>query len=55
VIPAICALRRKRTSSLDADFYLCGPVGFMSKLAAALAQQGVDADRIRVETFGPSA
>jgi ferredoxin-NADP reductase/MOSC domain-containing protein YiiM len=36
----------------DADFYLCGPTGFMSDFAAALATWGVAAKRIHTENFG---
>ena len=40
---------------LDADFYLCGPLRFLSDISAALSSQGVDPDRIHTETFGPAA
>ena len=36
----------------DADFYLCGPTGFMSDLTAALAAWEVAANRIHTENFG---
>lgn len=36
----------------DGDFYICGPIGFMSDLAAGLASFGVAKDRIRTEIFG---
>jgi len=36
----------------DADFYLCGPVGFMADLPAGLAGWGVPSDRIHTEVFG---
>jgi len=36
----------------DADFYLCGPSGFMSGLTADLAAWGLAADRIHTEIFG---
>jgi ferredoxin-NADP reductase/MOSC domain-containing protein YiiM/ferredoxin len=39
----------------DADYYLCGPDGFMRAVGAALADRGVDADRIATETFGAVA
>jgi ferredoxin-NADP reductase/MOSC domain-containing protein YiiM len=37
----------------DADFYLCGPSGFMRDLRAGLEAWGVAPDRIRTEIFGP--
>lgn len=37
----------------DADFYLCGPSGFMQDLSAGLAVWGVAPERIRTEIFGP--
>jgi ferredoxin-NADP reductase/MOSC domain-containing protein YiiM/ferredoxin len=36
----------------DADFYLCGPVPFMTDLTAGLAAWGVAANHIHSETFG---
>jgi len=39
---------------LDADFYLCGPVPFMSQLTEGLLQSGVDGERIHSESFGPA-
>jgi ferredoxin-NADP reductase/MOSC domain-containing protein YiiM len=37
---------------LGADFYLCGPPGFMSEFAAGLAAWGVAANRLHTEVFG---
>lgn len=37
----------------DADFYLCGPTGFLQDLTAGLAAWGVAADRLHTEIFGP--
>ncbi|MGH3276649.1 MAG: MOSC domain-containing protein, partial [Streptosporangiaceae bacterium] len=37
----------------DADFYLCGPEGFMRELTAGLADWGVSPERVRTEKFGP--
>ena len=37
---------------LDADFYLCGPIGFLSDLQASLESHGVPAERIHSESFG---
>jgi ferredoxin-NADP reductase/MOSC domain-containing protein YiiM len=36
----------------DADFYLCGPAGFMADLPAGLASWGVAGSRIHTEVFG---
>jgi ferredoxin-NADP reductase/MOSC domain-containing protein YiiM len=36
----------------DADFYLCGPAGFMADLPAGLADWGVPINRIHTEVFG---
>ncbi|MDD0813793.1 NO-inducible flavohemoprotein [Curvibacter sp. HBC28] len=36
----------------DADYYLCGPKGFMSAQIHALKDQGVAAERIHAEAFG---
>ena len=38
---------------LDADYYLCGPPGFMAAIQTALEDRGVPVDRIRSESFGP--
>lgn len=37
-----------------ADFYLCGPEGFMRDLTAGLASWGVPLRQIRTEIFGPA-
>lgn len=39
----------------DADAYLCGPVGFMDDLMAALTGAGMDVASIHRETFGAGA
>ncbi|HWC39731.1 MAG TPA: MOSC and FAD-binding oxidoreductase domain-containing protein [Acidimicrobiales bacterium] len=36
----------------DADYYLCGPTGFMHDIGAALTARGVKAERVATETFG---
>ncbi|ACL61219.1 MOSC and FAD-binding oxidoreductase domain-containing protein [Methylobacterium nodulans] len=36
----------------DGDFYVCGPVTFMSEMILGLANAGVGSDRIHTETFG---
>jgi ferredoxin-NADP reductase/MOSC domain-containing protein YiiM len=38
----------------DADFYICGPAGFMNDLSAGLASLGIAKDRIHTELFGAS-
>ena len=38
---------------LDAEFYLCGPVGFMADIQSDLIAGGVREDRINTEIFGP--
>ncbi|MEV0981676.1 MOSC and FAD-binding oxidoreductase domain-containing protein [Streptomyces sp. NPDC049915] len=38
--------------SLDADYYVCGPAGFMADVVAGLAGLGVPADRVHHEFFG---
>ena len=49
------ALLEKLVPSLDADFYLCGPIGFMAAIETQLEQRGVSSDRIRTESFGPAS
>ncbi|HEY6890480.1 MAG TPA: MOSC and FAD-binding oxidoreductase domain-containing protein [Solirubrobacter sp.] len=39
----------------DADYYLCGPEGFMSAIGAALGGYGVAPERIATEAFGAVA
>ena len=40
---------------VDADYYLCGPEGFMRTLSAGLTARGVAPEQINTETFGPIA
>lgn len=40
---------------LDAEFYLCGPTGFLADVHAGLLARGVAMQRIHTETFGPLA
>ncbi|MGY0161329.1 NO-inducible flavohemoprotein [Edwardsiella tarda] len=40
-------------SDTDMQFYFCGPVGFMQHVAQQLLTQGVDAERLHYECFGP--
>jgi ferredoxin-NADP reductase/MOSC domain-containing protein YiiM len=49
------ALLQKSDMPLSGTFYLCGPTGFMGAVTSALREQGVPADRIRTELFGPAA
>ncbi|MGL6158374.1 MAG: flavohemoprotein, partial [Ralstonia mannitolilytica] len=42
-----------RDDTTDADFYLCGPLPFMQAQRAALLANGVPAERIHREVFGP--
>ena len=37
----------------DADFYLCGPPGFLRDLSSGLAGWGIPPARIHTEVFGP--
>jgi ferredoxin-NADP reductase/MOSC domain-containing protein YiiM len=37
---------------VDADFYLCGPTGFMHDIAAGLTARGAAPDRVSAEVFG---
>ena len=37
----------------DADFYLCGPAGFLRDLREGLMAWGVSDDRVHTEIFGP--
>jgi ferredoxin-NADP reductase/MOSC domain-containing protein YiiM len=39
----------------EADFYLCGPVGFLQDLTRGLSSLGVAPGRIHSEVFGPGA
>ena len=45
------ALLEKLVPRLDADFYLCGPTGFMASVQEQLESRGVPPERIRSETF----
>ena len=38
---------------LEAEFYLCGPVGFLQDLTRSLLSLGVAPDRLHSEIFGP--
>jgi len=49
------ALLETLIPGLEADFYLCGPLGFMAAVQAQLESRGVASERIRTESFGPAA
>ncbi|MBB3139344.1 FAD-binding oxidoreductase [Halomonas organivorans] len=38
----------------EARYLLCGPVGFLAELSAGLEAEGIGAERIDFETFGPA-
>jgi ferredoxin-NADP reductase len=48
-------LLEKLVPGLEADFYLCGPLGFMSSLQRGLEARGVAPGRIHSESFGAAA
>lgn len=47
------AFLREVVEDFDAEFYLCGPKPFMQLAIASLTEQGVAADRLHYEFFGP--
>jgi ferredoxin-NADP reductase/predicted pyridoxine 5'-phosphate oxidase superfamily flavin-nucleotide-binding protein len=47
------ALLERLLPGLDAEYYLCGPVGFMAGIAADLETRGVRPEHIHSESFGP--
>ncbi len=49
------AMIERLVPELDADFYLCGPRGFMADLQRELESRGVAAENIYSESFGPAA
>jgi ferredoxin-NADP reductase/ferredoxin len=50
----LAALERAHVPT-DADYYVCGPEGFMRAIGAALAARGVAPERIATEVFGTVA
>lgn len=48
------ALLEQRVPGLEAEFYLCGPRGFMAEIQTGLEARGVATERIRTESFGPA-
>ena len=44
----------QNTPLQEADYFLCGPRGFLRSFVSGLAQEGVAADRIHYEFFGPA-
>jgi ferredoxin-NADP reductase len=49
------ALLEKLVPGFDAEFYLCGPRGFMSAIETQLDARGVPTEHIHTESFGPAA
>ena len=49
------ALLERLLPGLEADFYLCGPAGFMADVQQGLERRGVAERRIHTESFGPAA
>ncbi|HTF69260.1 MAG TPA: NO-inducible flavohemoprotein [Edaphobacter sp.] len=47
------SMLRKHLSTLDADFYFCGPIPFLRAIEDALDQLGVPVERRRSEAFAP--
>lgn len=47
-------LVQRSLPSMDADYYLCGPVSFMTEIHEALIRRGAEDALIHVESFGPS-
>lgn len=45
----------EKNLSMDAEFYFCGPLGFMKMIYDALREIGVEESEINYEMFGPSA
>ncbi|HEX2943865.1 MAG TPA: NO-inducible flavohemoprotein [Rhodopila sp.] len=45
---------KQNTPAADAIYYLCGPKPFLRSLAAGLLAEGIPAERIRYEFFGPA-
>jgi len=45
----------EKNISKDAEFYFCGPLGFMKMIYDALREMGVKESEINYEMFGPSA
>lgn len=44
---------RERIELVDADYYFCGPVGFISMVNKTLKSWGIPEERIHYEVFGP--
>jgi len=45
---------KENTPFDTADFYVCGPKGFLSAIVSGLLKEGVPASRIHYEFFGPA-
>ncbi len=48
------ALLARLTEDPKAQYYLCGPTGFMAEVQTDLEHRGIPADRIHTESFGPA-
>ena len=44
----------RNTPMQEADYFLCGPRGFLRSFVGGLARTGVAFDRIHHEFFGPA-
>jgi ferredoxin-NADP reductase/predicted pyridoxine 5'-phosphate oxidase superfamily flavin-nucleotide-binding protein len=49
------ALLADLVQNVDTHYFLCGPTRFMADIQANLEQQGVPADQIHFESFGPAS
>jgi hypothetical protein len=49
------ALVTRFVTDPDAQYHMCGPVGFMADLQSGLESRGVANERIHTESFGPAA
>ncbi|MGZ4159845.1 MAG: NO-inducible flavohemoprotein [Neobacillus sp.] len=46
---------KENVSTIDTDFYFCGPVPFMRAIHRSLKELGINEERIHFEFFGPKA
>lgn len=46
---------KENVSTIDTDFYFCGPVPFMREIHRSLKELGINEERIHFEFFGPKA
>jgi nitric oxide dioxygenase len=45
---------KEKLSSLDADYYFCGPAGFMKSVQQLLLSADIPSEQLHYEFFGPS-